>query len=406
MGLFEKIFQQQKIGPIRAYFQMLNGYTPVWTTYEGGVYEMELTRSCVHGFASHASKLQPSVTGADLSNIGAMLKSKPNPFMVTSQFLYKCATYLEVANTCYIVPMFDQFDRIVGFYPIFPAMTELIEYQNEPWLRYTFLNGQKAAMELSRVGILHKFALHSDVVGDDNRALAPTMQLIQTQNDGISEGVKNNATYRFMATLANFSKGEDLAKERQKFNELNLATGKGEGGVLLFPNTYGNPTQIKNSLRVVDPDQVEAIENRVYNYFGCTEEVLKNKVNGEAWSAYYEGKIEPFAIQLSQVMTAMTYTPLQAARQNQIFWSSSTLQYMTAADKLAVSTGMFDRGLFSINKVMDIWNEPHVPGGDKRYLRKEYAEVGGAGDDPDNQDPSNPNQPATQIDSDPNAENL
>ncbi len=382
MGLFEKIFKQQKADLVKVFFQMLDGYTPVWTTYEGGVYEMELTRSCIHAFATHASKLQPAVSGPDLFRIGPVLKSKPNPFMVTSQFLYKCATYLEVSNTCFIVPMMDQFDRIAGYYPVLPAITELVEYAGEPWLKYTFANGRSTAMELSKVGIIHKFALHSDVVGNDNRALTPTMQLLQTQNDGIEEGIKNNATYRFMATIGNFAKAEDLKKERQKFNELNLATGEGEGGVLLFPNNYSNISQIRTALRVVDKDQVEAIENRVYNYFGSNEEVLKNKVNGDSWAAYYEGKIEPFAVQLSQVMSGMTYSPLQIARDNGIVWSANRLQYMTNADKLSASTQMFDRGLFSTNQVMDIWNLPHVPDGDKRWIRKEYMEVSSASETP------------------------
>jgi len=382
MGIFETIFKRPKIKQqIAAYFQMLDGYTPVWTTYEGGVYEMELTRSCIHGFAAHASKLQPAVSGADLYHLAPILKSKPNPMMVTSQFLYKCATYLEVNNTCYIVPMLDKFDRVCGFYPVMPAVTELIEYQGEPWLRYTFSNGRSAAMEMSRVGILNKFSLHNDLVGDDNRALLPTMQLIQTQNDGIEEGIKNNASYRFMATIGNFAKSDDIKKERKKFAELNLASGEGEGGILLFPNNYSNVQQMKNSLRVVDPSQVEAIENRVYNYFGSNEEVLKNKVNGDEWAAYYEGKIEPFAVQLSQIMTSMTYSSLQIARDNGITWSANRLQYMTNADKLQVSSQMFDRGVFTHNDVLDIWNMPHVPGGDKHWIRKEYMEISKIDDD-------------------------
>lgn len=36
---------------------------------------------------------------------------------------------------------------------------------------------------------------------------------------------------------------------------------------------------------------------------------------------------------------------------------------------------MFDRGILSTNDVMDIWQLPHVPDGDKRYIRKEYAEI-------------------------------
>ena len=48
---------------------------------------------------------------------------------------------------------------------------------------------------------------------------------------------------------------------------------------------------------------------------------------------------------------------------------------MTNADKLQVSSQMFDRGILSINQIMDIWNLPHVDGGDNRYIRKEYTEI-------------------------------
>jgi len=103
--------------------------------------------------------------------------------------------------------------------------------------------------------------------------------------------------------------------------------------------------------------------------------VLQNKTVGDAWSAYYEGKIEPFALQLSQAMTCMTFTLNEQHRGNAITWSANRLQYMTNADKLQVSSQMFDRGILSLNDVMDIWNLPHVPDGDKRYIRKEYTEI-------------------------------
>ena len=89
----------------------------------------------------------------------------------------------------------------------------------------------------------------------------------------------------------------------------------------------------------------------------------------------WEGKIEPFALQLSQAMTVMTYTELERKRSNAIVWSANRLQYMTNADKLQVSSQMFDRGILSTNDVMDIWSLPHVPDGDKRYIRKEYTEI-------------------------------
>lgn len=365
---------------VRRYFRLLDGYTPVWTTYEGGVYEMELTRSCIHAFASHASKLQPHVKGADLAGLRQILESRPNPVMLTSQFLYKTATILDACNTCYIVPILDAFDRTAGFYPVAPRQTEIVDVGGEPYFRYHFRNGQTAAIELARVGMLVKFYHDHDLRGDDNGALRPTMQLIATQNQGISEGIKNAASYRFMAKLSNFSKPEDLAAARKRFTEQNLASDDGNGGLLLFPNTFTDITQLKADFKIVDPEQMKLIETRVFQYFGCNADVLQNKVNGDAWAAYYEGKIEPFAVQLSQAMTEMTYSQPQRTRGNGITWSSNRLQYMTNQDKLKVSSAMFDRGVFSRNDVMDIWNLPHVEGGDVHYIRKEYAAIGDTGE--------------------------
>ena len=374
MGAFDKLLGKFKVKKaMGSGFQMLDGYSPVFNTYDGGVYEMELTRACVHTFASHCSKLQPKVTGADSRGVQAMLEGKPNMFMTGAQFLYKAATIYETQNTCFIVPVLDVYDRIVGYYPVVPDMTELREQNGEAFLVYTFGNGEQAAIELSRVGIVSKFLYRSDLMGEDNGALNTTLQLLATQNQGIEEGIKNSASFRFMATVNNFAKGKDLAKERETWVADNL--GPGSGGLALFPNTYGNVQQIQSTAKIVDPEQLKLIQDRVYTYFGTNEKILHNEAAGDDWAAYYEGKIEPFALQLSQAMTVMTYTQNERTRKNGIIWSANRLQYMTNADKLQVSSQMFDRGILSINDVMDVWNLPHVPDGDKRYIRKEYTEI-------------------------------
>ena len=374
MGVFEKLFPRPKVKKqVNGYFQMLDGYTPIFTTWDGGVYEMELTRSCIHAFANHCSKLMPTVTGADVRGVQAMLNGKPNPFMTGAQFVYKVATIYDAQNTCFIVPLLDEFERLVGYYPVNPMQTELIDVGGEPWLRYKFANGKSAAMELSRCGIVNKYLYKNDIKGETNSALMPTLQLLNIQNQGIAEGIKNNASFRFMATVNNFTKGKDLANERKNWVEDNL--GADSGGLALFPNTYTNVQQIQSVAKIVDADQMQIIQTRVYNYFGSNEDILQNKAFGDVWSAYYEGKIEPFALQLSQAMTVMTYTHNEQSRSNAVVWSSNRLQYMSNADKLQVSSQMFDRGILSTNDVMDIWSLPHVPDGDKRYIRKEYTEV-------------------------------
>ena len=374
MGAFDFLFKRPKGDKhLNTYFKMLDGYTPIFTSHDGGVYEMELTRSCIHTFASHCSKLSPSVQGADSRGLQNLLDGKPNIFMTSAQFVYKVATIYDAKNTCFIAPVLDEFDRLIGYYPVNPAQTEIIEVKGEPFLRYRFSSGQWAAIELSRCGVVSKYLYNSDLVGEDNRALMPTLQLLHTQNQGIAEGIKNSASFRFMATINNFTKGKDLANERKNWVKENLSTDS--GGLALFPNNYTNVQQIQSQAKIVDPEQMNLIQTRVLNYFGSNEDILQNKAVGDKWSAYYEGKIEPFALQLSQAMTMMSYSQQERKRGNAVVWSANRLQYVTNAEKLQVSSQMFDRGVLSLNAIMDIWNLPHVEDGDKRYIRKEYIEI-------------------------------
>ena len=121
--------------------------------------------------------------------------------------------------------------------------------------------------------------------------------------------------------------------------------------------------------------QMQHIQENVCTHFGTNMDILQNKFDENTWNAYYEGKIEPFAIQLSLVMTNMSFTERERACGNAIFFSANRLQYASNATKLSVSTQLFDRALLNRNGVMDIWNMAHVEDGEKYYIRKEYTEV-------------------------------
>ena len=374
MGIFETIFKKpRQFQEINGYFKLLNGYTPIFNTYNGGIYEMELTRATIDAFARHCSKLMPEITGSAYKELSNTLKYKPNPFMSTSQFLYRVATILMVNNTCYIVPIEDDFGYIIGYYPVIPNMTEVVEVKGRPFLRYTFATGDKASIEFDKVGMLTRFQYSNDFKGENNEALRPTLELINTQNQGIIEGVKNGATIRIMAKLNNFLKKGDIEKERENFVSTNLK--ENNTGVMIYGNQYSDVKQVDSKPLLIDAKQMELIQQNVFNYFGCNLDIIQNKAIGDSWSAYYEGQIEPFAIQLSLAMSNMTYTKRELAQGNQIVFTSNRLQYMTNNDKLQVSTQMFDRGLLNRNDIRQIWNMVEVEDGEKYYIRREYVEV-------------------------------
>ena len=214
MGLFEKIFgkRPEPKGDFEGTFKLLNGYTPRFTSWGGGVYESELIRAAINARATHISKLRVETFGAAKPALQNKLKHGPNEFQTWTQFLARAATIYYNCNTLFIVPVWDDYGEISGIFTPVPERCEMVQFNGVPYLRYEFSRGQKAAVELEYCGIMTRMQYKNDFFGENNRALIPTMDLIHIQDQGIKEGVKSAATYRFMAQLSNFSKAEDLAK--------------------------------------------------------------------------------------------------------------------------------------------------------------------------------------------------
>ena len=381
MGLFDWLFKNKPKpeGKYDGEFRLLTGYKPHFSNHSGEIYESEMVRAAINALATHISKLDVKTFGAAKPALQRKLKHGPNEFQTWSQFLARAATIYYNDNTLFITPIWDEYGEISGIYTPLPRRCEIVQYNNVPYLRYEFAHGQKAAIELEYCGIMPRMQYSHDFFGESNRALIPTMDLIHIQDQGIKEGVKSAATYRFMAQLNNFSQPEDLAKERKRFTEENLASDAEGGGLLLFPNTYGNIKQIESKPFTIDADQMKVIKDNVFQYFGVNEDILQNKFNSDTWAAFYEGAIEPFAIQFSEVMTKMLFTFREQSQGNYVMATANRIAYMSNADKLAVSAQMADRGLMTRNEIREIWNLPPLPEpyGDQLPARGEYYNVNG-----------------------------
>lgn len=375
MGLKEMLFPKKLSGQhMTQYFQTLTAYQPTFTTFNGGMYEMAQTRAAIHTIAKHCAKLKPEVIGAGNKELQKKLQTQPNPFMDTTKFIYRLVTILLMQNNAFIVPLYDPtFSKITGYFPVLPSECKLVtDRSGEIYLRYQFLNGQNAVLELSKVGLLTQMQYRDDVFGESNSALIPTMKMLHTVDEGIVEGVKNSATLRFMAKLAQTLKPDDIEKERKRFVENNLST-QNNGGVLMYDPKYSEVKQIESKPYIIDADQMAIINQNVFNYFGVNEKILQSKYNSDEWAAFYESVIEPIAIQLSLVMTNMTFSERERSFGNEIIFSANRLQYASNDEKLDIATQLTDRGIITLNDAREIFNMPPVDGGDIRVIRGEYT---------------------------------
>ena len=380
MGLFEWLFGDRPKPKEKNFesFKMLDGYTPVFHSWQGSIYESDLIRSAINARATHISKLKVETFGSARPALQTKLKNNPNEFQTWSQFQYRLSTLLDMHNTAFICPVYDQYGQPSGIYTPLPTKCEIVQFDGVPFLRYEFQRGVKAAVELEYCGIMTKYQYKNEFFGESNHALQNTLDLIHIQDQGIQEGVRSAATYRFMARLDNFTKAEDLANERKRFTAENFTKDAKGGGLLLFPNTYKDIKQVDVKPWVVDAEQRKAIESNVYKYFGVNEDILTNHFDSEHWSSFYEGAIEPFAIQESEVLKKMFFTLREQSTGNGVSVTANRLQYLSNQDKLNVSAQMADRGLMTRNEIREIWNLPPLPEplGSQLPIRGEYYNVG------------------------------
>ena len=378
MGLIDRLFGKPKAtgaGTQDSRYETITAYSPVFTSWGGQIYESEMVRAAVDAVARHAAKLQYRVEGTARPKLWTATKTAPNPWYTWPQFLERSSNIYEIQDNLFIVPLLDDRGEVTGYFPVLPSSCEVVSRNGRPYLRYTFINGERRSMELDRCAIITKHQLKDDFFGEKNSALEGTMRLIDMYTQGIIEGVKNGATYRFMAQLTGKAFDEDLRKERERFDKNNFQTGG--GGLLLFGNQMQNIQQLKQDSYKVDAEQMKLIQQNVCNYFGVSEKVIRNEATGDELDAFFNGKIEPFVIKLSDALTKMVYTERERNGDNRITFTANRLQYMNITAKISMAQQLGDRGVLTIDEIRELFNYAPLPDGAGQYtpIRGEYKDV-------------------------------
>jgi hypothetical protein len=382
MGVFDRLFKPREVenrGVVDTYFKMINSYSPVFYDYKGGVYEMALTRASIDTFAKHISKANAVIKGDVYKQLQNVLNYRPNEVMSTSQFLTKLATIYKAENNAFIIPVYEDRSaaRIIGFYPVRAADTKIHTVNGELMLTYTMYPSdipKKFSIPYKEVGHMRRSFYRRELYGESNAPINATMDLLTTQDQAIKNSVQQSATIRFMAKLANILQPKDVKAEQERLRDINLSTDN-NGGVFVYDAKYSDMKQVDSKPFTVDAEQMKLINENVYNYFGTNQRILQNTASESEWEAYYEGELEPFLIELSQVMSNMLFNISEMNKGSMLIWESSRLQYASTPTKMNLWTQGFDRGLFTHNDGARIFNMGERPDGDKYYIRREYAEV-------------------------------
>lgn len=374
MGLIEKIFG--KLNTKRAEtpatgFRTFTDTAPMFTSYTGRLWEQELTRAAIERFGTACSKLKPELVGESKPSVRRVVDTWPNEFMTWPVFLKRLAAIYDADGTAFVVPVLAADGETVrGFWPVRCEYAEIVDYRGEPWVRFHHAAAETSAMELSKTCILSKLQIDSDFFGEPN-CIGNTMQLIHAQDQAQESAIQNGAKVRFIGKLNGMVREEDMKEKRKRFVEDNLRADN-EGGLMLYDTTFDDIRQVEPQSYVMSSEEMQRIQDNVCNYFGCSMPILQNSYTEDQWGAWYEGKIEPFAIQLGEGLTRICFSQRER-RSNHLTFSSSRLEYASNPSKRNMVRDMVDRGIMSLDEAREVLQLPRIEGGDVRVIRGEYV---------------------------------
>lgn len=110
------------------------------------------------------------------------------------------------------------------------------------------------------------------------------------------------------------------------------------------------------------------------NYFGVSETVMQNLATADQLDAFFNGAIEPFAIQFSEAMTKAVFSERERAQGSYLMANANRLQYMSTSQKVQMAKELGDRGAILIDEIRELFNYAPLPDGAGQVapIRGEY----------------------------------
>ena len=353
--------------------ELINEPVSGFSMYGGDAYSNDIFREAVDAIARNAGKLKGShvITYADQkkesgdNKLNRLLQTRPNRYMSSYDFLYKLTTRLFLYNNAFAYLDRDERGTVRAIYPITATHVNILsDAAGSLFCGFMLRNGREVTLPYDDIIHLRRFFNESEILGEDNSAIASGIELAQTQNDGITSAIRAGATIRGILSFTQIMSPTKLKEEKDAFVKDYLELGN-EGGVIATDQKMSY-TPIDHKPVILDADQAKEIKTKIYNYLGITESIVNSSYTEDEYAAFYESTLEPIAIALSQEFTAKIFNDREQAFGNSIVFESGRLQFTSNKTKVSLIAQLAPYGLLTINQALEILNLPSVADGDKR----------------------------------------
>ena len=323
-------------------------------SFRGDLTALDIIAMSIDALARNIGKIvlksvqqkKDTVLVADNTSDVARVLKKPNMFMTSYDFMYKVASLYYLSNNVFVWPEYDSKGTLQALWPINYKSFALKKTDSGVLIAQFQLNYYKTyTVPYSQLIHLRNRYTTDDLFGDANDALQPIAELANAQNQGIINGIKNSALIRGILRSVNIIKEEDMTKARDQFIKDNLSAAN-SGGVMVIDGKF-DYQNIESKPYIVDADTLKEVKERIYSYFGVNEEFVQNKFTSEQYEAVYEGRIEPFAMMISQALTFKLFTDRERGFGNVVEANMAKLKYQPMTVITRVITATNQLGLFT-----------------------------------------------------------
>lgn len=338
-SLFGMIFGKKQTEVTRTQLQMLNGFNAQFTTLDGNTYDSKVARECIDRIATHCAKLIPKHIKDSIGNpikgeINFLLQNQPNPIMTKFDFIYKTISMLYTDSNAFIYIAKDKNGMITGFYPVLALNYNLLQDEgNNIYLQFKFINGQTYTIPYLELIHLRLFYNKNDIFGTGNKVLKTDMETAHTASEGIKNAIKTANNLKGILKYTNaMLKDKDIKKNKEDFvaDFLNL---ENESGIAAI-DAKAEFQEVNMKPITLDKEQLEQVNYNIFDYFGISEKIVRNNFNAVEWNAFFEGVIEPRAIQMSDAFTNKIFSHKARKDGHKILFTANRLQYASLDSKI------------------------------------------------------------------------
>lgn len=366
-SLFGMIFGKKQTEVTKTQLQMLNGYNAQFSTVSENIYDSKVARQCIDRIATHCAKLLPKHIKDDMGHpkkgdINFLLQNQPNAIMSKYDFIYKIISNLYTDSNSFVYIAKDKEGYITGFYPILALNYDLLQdAKNRIFLQFKFINGQTYTLPYLELIHLRLFYNKNDIFGTGNKVLKTDIETSVTSSEGIKNAIKTANNLKGILKYTNsMLKEKDIKENKENFvnDFLNL---ENESGIAAL-DAKAEFQEVKMNPITLDKEQLEQVNYNIFDYFGISEKIVRNNYSSEEWNAFFEGVIEPRAIQMSDAFSNKIFSQKARKDGHKIVFTTNRLQYASLDQKINLIKVAGGFGLLTKDDGREILDMPPLGG--------------------------------------------